>query len=810
SLNVYSINDPSDIYRTGYRNSMARQETIAVSGDYVWAGGGPSSAYLAAYNYEDPFGSANYYGYLDLDGTPTDIEVNGYFVYFTVFNSTSGYSFGVLNAEDQITNVMPYTWSESSLAKGLAIDGDIAYVAAHTDGFYVVDVSNQYSFNTLGWCDTPGNATDVIIDGTIAYVTDGLEGVQVIDVSNPLLPEIIGSYSTFGYSEKLVLQGNTLFIADGLGGIAMCDVANPAHPIYIPPWMLGQYIWDVDLYGGVLVVASDVGIHTYAVGPGITKIQNEVFANPFDQFEVWDVRVKGDIAIVAGGPDGIYTLDVSDKNNPVLLDQTVYDGTSMYRKLDVQGNFAFVADYGSGGGIRAYDISDPSNILYADAVALTYATDVALYGDVAFVADGPAGVYVMNTTDPYNMVYWCSFTDIFTNVTAVAVEGAKLYVVEDIGGSPVTSVRVFDITDINVEIQLGFQALTAQFYDVFIDGDVAYTSDKEWMLPYNVTDPTNPYYTTWTNKYSYGCWGFGPYALSTGDGVSLIDCTDMTAADPTISIYPDATTGHQITTSGDYTYVSNKSNLIILRHFESLADTYVAGPTAAQSLEIDTTDYIIYNATLTPDDYIPAGTTLHYLMSADGGAHWDYVAPGALHTFQYAGNDLRYRIVFSGPKDKSPHVYELNIEYYFNTPPGVPAIVDPGVEIAVSAIEITWTASVEDFGIDHYQLQIDDDSGFTSIINEYLTSDLSQIITGLANGTTYYIRIRAIDVFGLTSPWSSTVDFAVVIPVSVPLPWWAYAIIGGGAGLILLIIIISVAIKKRKKKILFLESLLTN
>jgi len=123
--------------------------------------------------------------------------------------------------------------------------------------------------------------------------------------------------------------------------------------------------------------------------------------------------------------------------------------------------------------------------------------------------------------------------------------------------------------------------------------------------------------------------------------------------------------------------------------------------------------------------------------------------------------------------------------------------IDPGVEIAVSAIEITWTASVEDFGIDHYQLQIDDDSGFISIINEYLTSDLSQIITGLANGTTYYIRIRAIDVFGLVSPWSSTVDF---VPVSVPLPWWAYAIIGGGAGLILLIIIISVAIKKRKKK----------
>ncbi len=806
SLNVYSINNPSNIYRTGFRSSLQRQMSIAVSGDYLFVGRGPTGPYISTYNYQDPFSIGSHLGNFVIDGTPLDIEINGYLVYFTVFNSISGYSLRVLNAENPslFNNVMPASWSATNLSKGIAIDGDTAYVAAHTDGFYIVDVSDQNNFVQLGWTDTPGEATDVVIDGTIAYVADGNAGVQIIDISNPASPEIIATHDTSGYTQELVLQGNTLFIADGGGGIVIVDVANPAHPVFIPQMHYLPYTYDVDLYGGVLVVATQLGLYTFSCGPGITRIQNEVFANPFDQFNVLDVRVKDDIAICVGGADGIYTLNVRDPNNPILLDSHIAASPAFYRKLDVQGNFAYVTDYGSGGGIRAYDITDPNNIVQADSIGLNYALDVVLYGDVAIVADGPAGIYIMNITDPYNMVYWCSFTDIFNNVTAVDVQCGNLYVVDENGGLITNSFYVFDITDIDVEVSVGAYSVNAEFFDIFVDGDVAYTSDLERMLPFNITDPTNPYWTTWTNNDSYGVWGFGPFALNAAGqhGVDLVDCTVMTASDPTICSYPNATAALQITTYGDYTYIANTTNLIILRHFESLADTYVAGSSFAQSLEVDSTDYLIYNATLTPDDYIPSLTAINYFMSADGGVHWEAVTPGLLHTFQNPGNDLRFHVEFFGPKYVSPQLYEVNLVYFYNVEPGAPTLTDFGDVVTVTELHITWNASLDDFGIDHYQLQMASDIGFSSIADEYNTPTLSQDITGMANGK-YYFRVRSVDVFGLNSDWSNTVEVQIEILVTsspgIIFPWWAYVIIGCGLVAIILIIVISVVISRKKK-----------
>jgi len=414
---------------------------------------------------------------------------------------------------------------------------------------------------------------------------------------------------------------------------------------------------------------------------------------------------------------------------------------------------------------------------------------------MAYVADGPFGIYYYNITDPYNLAFDNAF-DVFDNVTAIDIEGAKLYAVDESGGAIQTSFYVYDIVDIQTPVQIGTQGLDSQFYDIFVDGDIAYAADHEWMLPYNISDPTNPGYTTYTNNYTNGVWGFGPFALSTGAGVSLVDCTVMGATDPTIYHYPGATTGQQITIYGDYTYVANKSNLIIIRHFESLADTYVAGATTAQSLEVDTTSYEIYNATLTSEDYVPQGTILEYYLSADGGSHWEFVTPGLLHTFQYPGDDLRFLIAFLGPKDRSPQVYELTIDYIFNIPPDAPTLTDPTAVITTSSFDLVWTASVDDFSVDHYEIQMDD-SGTFAAPAEYTSTGLTYEITGLTNGT-YYFRVRAIDSHGASGSWSATVDAIISIPPTVPLPWWVYAIVGGGLLLVVVIIIIVVMVKKRK------------
>ena len=128
-------------------------------------------------------------------------------------------------------------------------------------------------------------------------------------------------------------------------------------------------------------------------------------------------------------------------------------------------------------------------------------------------------------------------------------------------------------------------------FDVHVDGDMLYlagTSDGNGMWLYNITDPffmTIPDWISTTN--THGVWSFGPYILSANmeDGVSIVNATTPTII-TTESTYADATNALQVTTHGDYTYVANKTSLVILRHFESAGDTYVPGIDIAQSLEM--------------------------------------------------------------------------------------------------------------------------------------------------------------------------------------------------------------------------------
>jgi len=284
--------------------------------------------------------------------------------------------------------------------------------------------------------------------------------------------------------------------------------------------------------------------------------------------------------------------------------------------------------------------------------------------------------------------------------------------------------------------------------------------------------------------------------ISTGDGSTDIVNTTNIYDISVISSNQNTTSGMKVSTNGDYTYVANISSLVILRHFKSAGDTYFPGSSFAQSLSVDSTADIIYSATLDADDYIPSGSGIDYFISADGGANWEAVTPGVEHIFANPGNDLRWRAEITGPEDRSPHLYEISIDYFFNEQPTTPLLSDPGVLITVSSVEVNWTISTDDVGIDHYELQVDDENSFATPMNTYNVSGLTQTVTGLTNGT-YYFRVRAVDDYDLPSDWSATVDIEVEIP-AINLPWWVYVIIGGGLVAIILIVIIATVVRKKK------------
>ncbi|MFW9832145.1 MAG: hypothetical protein ACFFD8_10270, partial [Candidatus Thorarchaeota archaeon] len=135
-------------------------------------------------------------------------------------------------------------------------------------------------------------------------------------------------------------------------------------------------------------------------------------------------------------------------------------------------------------------------------------------------------------------------------------------------------------------------------------------------------------------------------------------------------------------------------------------------------------------------------------------------------------------------------------------PPSDPVLTDPGDTSVTGNFTISWSASIDvDGTISHYQLQMSTSSDFSSNLQEWNVTTLSQEITGLIDGT-YYFRVRAFDDEDNPSGWSNSESISVEItpppPPPPPINPVLVGIIAGGIIIaIVAIVVIYYFIRKR-------------
>ena len=689
SILAFDINDPSDISLMSYRDSLSGITACDIDGDTLYTGVFESTYtpnnYLAPYNVCLPYnlnGGGIYLGPLSANGPVTDVEAVGHLVYYTAYNDSADQSFRIAEVSDPDNpKAITPNWVNKK-ALGLAVSGHFAYIAASDDGMYILNITDKYSPAVVGHIGLPGNATDVLIEGRFAYVTLGDAGFAVVDVFNPATPVVINVQNIGGgITNHMALQGNTLFVTAGPQGVWVYDVADPFNPSFVTSQSL-PYTWDVELYGGVLVVGTDDGIHTFQIsaeGGGITDFSRFYYENAFSVLEAWDVRVVGDIAYVAAGLQGFYTLNVRDPANPVFLDHVEVIG-AQFRKIDVQGQFACLV---SPSYMSIFDISDPTNLKLITTTSGSELGDVHMYGEMIYVSWMLGGYAIFNVTTPenFNFVYELDEPHFGTNITAIQAQGYHVYTVDNPGGSAI-GIYIYEQVDLTNHLQIGTRTFAATNLDLRVDGDLLYNSDTSWCKITNASDPYNSFFVANVLDNvgefikSTGVWIFGSYIISTSPTATyLVDATDFSNFESTQ--YNNTGGALAVTTSGDYTYVANHSNLIILRHFESAADTYIPGTNFAQSTSIFTmANGSIDSATLVVEDYIPSQTGIEYFMTANG-VNWEPVIPNVEHNFLNPGTDLRWRAVFTGLKDRSAHLYQIEISYDYTIEGGGIDFSDP-------------------------------------------------------------------------------------------------------------------------------------
>jgi len=230
-----------------------------------------------------------------------------------------------------ITKKVPVTtWKQQNVSgMGIYVHDNHAYLAAGAEGLHIFDISTPDSPELVGKCKTNDNAWDVWVDGKYAYVADLRKGVTVLDVSVQSQPQKV-SLATWDESDSMAEiirgEGKFAYVAAGRHGLVVIDVSNALNPKVV-----SQYKSDPNGFAEGLCVRN--GLVYLSNGNSKNKDENGLII--IDAHDPNSLRVKskctfggwvegvclaGDHVFITNTQSGVRSIDVSDPNNPRLVD----------------------------------------------------------------------------------------------------------------------------------------------------------------------------------------------------------------------------------------------------------------------------------------------------------------------------------------------------------------------------------------------------------------------------------------------------------------------------------------------------------
>ncbi len=220
-----------------------------------------------------PAGGSNSYLYRLLGINCRDLYVSAdeEYVFVNTHRASGGDSFGfdvVRITGNTLSKVTAVAESEVLYEK-MCLVGDLLYVAAHSHGLRVYDVSDPAAPTLHGSLeDGFVDAFDVEVSGSTAYVADGAGGLKVVDVSDPTAPVIVDGEdlgSALGTYEELTVRDGRLYVAVGAVGLAVYELPSLAsRTVYDLAGAAESLCW----VGDALAVGTFSATELFEVGAG--------------------------------------------------------------------------------------------------------------------------------------------------------------------------------------------------------------------------------------------------------------------------------------------------------------------------------------------------------------------------------------------------------------------------------------------------------------------------------------------------------------------------------------------------------------
>ena len=560
-LVVLDISNPADLREIGVTQPFPHFiEDIAISGAlaYVAAGG----AGLRVLDVSDPARPAEI-GSLQLRGYAEGVAVSGTMVWL----ADGPYGLRVIDVSNPRNPTEIGSAFTRNYAFKVATDGRYAYVAAAGAGLLIADLTNPAKPSEVATLATPGYAYGLAVSDNTVCVADGWAGLLTVDVTSKSQPRLLGQQQTSGWAFGVTVSGTKAYVAAGQGGLRVVDVSDPARPTEVGGLAVaGGDAAGVAVAGTIAYVADrNWGLEAVDLSAPVSPVQVG-FYGPLGYAD--GITVAGNYAYVAAGSYGLRILDISDPARPRQVG--TYDTQSYAKSVAVAGNYAYVAanSFGAGEGLHVVDIRNPARPIRAGFTLEGHGPygSVTLVGGIVYIPN-EEGLLIFDVSNPATPKMISSLRTLTSNdqniAVDVAVSGNVAYVATEQQG-----VYLVDVSNPSAPAAIGqFQWPNAVARGLVISQGKAYVADTGALTVLDISNPRAPVWLA-----SYPTSGFAQRLALTGDqvflanggaGLSVIDVS--TPASPVLAwTYKTAGYVQSVFVRDDLAFVADSSGGLVI------------------------------------------------------------------------------------------------------------------------------------------------------------------------------------------------------------------------------------------------------
>ncbi len=286
---------------------------------------------------------------------------------------------------------------------GNAVDicalNDLIIVADSAAGIAVFNVFNGMNPTLVAQVDTPGNARAVSCSGNLIAVADDTAGLAIIDITDPPASRIRQQIQLGGSASAVAVAGNTAFVGLTSGTLVSVDLL--AGDVLDRITLSGS-VQDIAINGDTLYVLTESTLYALGLDVGFLKVSSSIAAPGITPNPRKRLFAGGDVAYAVHGR-GYNVFNLANPLAPTL--RADISTTQLgWKQIVSNGSGLGLAADGpnrSDDGPHNVSLYAPGPVGTANQFLATFetpgiATAVSIYNGLAYVADGTAGMQVIN------------------------------------------------------------------------------------------------------------------------------------------------------------------------------------------------------------------------------------------------------------------------------------------------------------------------------------------------------------------------------------------------------------------------------